>query len=452
MSTGVIAPPRRPEIKTELPGPKAKKIVEADAKFVTPSYPRPSYKLVVDRASGVWVEDVDGNIFLDCNAGVAVCATGHCHPEVVQAIQEQAARLIHICGTDYYYSQMPELAQKLDQIVPVPSPTLTHFANSGTEAIEAALKLAMYATGREKFIAFFNSFHGRTIGSLSLTSSKAVQRRGFKRQALDVVHVPFPNEFRNPFSAADCGDGGAGQGALTWIEERLFKTTTPPEEVAAIVVEAIQGEGGYVPAPKNFLKGLRRICDEHGILLIIDEVQSGMGRTGKMFACEHYDVQADIVCIAKGIASGMPVSACVSRADLMDWKPGAHASTFGGNPVCIVAALKTIELIEGGLMQNAAEVGAYLKDKLEKLMPKYECIGDVRGIGMMIGVEIVEDKTSLKPAAELRDKIEDACFERGLILLGAGTNTIRWSPPLILTRENVDVAVEIFDAAIAASV
>src|ERR1700754_827179 len=451
MSTGVIAPPQKPQIKTALPGPNAKKIIEADAKWVNPSYPRPEFKLVVERASGVWVEDVDGNLFLDCNAGVAVCSTGHCHPEVVAAIQKQAAELIHICGTDYYYRHMPDLAEKLDAIVPVQSPTKTHFANSGTEAVETALKLAMHATGREKFIAFFNSFHGRTLGSLSLTSSKAAQRKGFKRQALDVVHVPYPNDFRNPFNPADCGDGGASQGALNWIEERLFKTTTPPEEVAAIVIEAFQGEGGYVPAPKGFLKGLRRICDEHGIMLIVDEVQSGMGRTGKMFASEHYDVKADIVCIAKGIGSGLPIGACVARADLMNWQPGAHASTFGGNPVCIAAALKTIELLENELVANAAAVGDYLQAGLEKLKEKYECIGDVRGMGMMLGVEFVENKTSLMPAVELRDWIEVACFDRGLIILGAGTNTIRWSPPLILTKENVDVALEIFYQAIAAS-
>ena len=452
MSTTVLAPAKRPEIKTALPGPKGQKIVDADAKFVTPSYPRPPFKLVAERAAGVWVEDVDGNIFLDCNAGVAVCSTGHCHPEIVKAIQQQAEQLIHMCGTDYYYRHMPELAEKLDAIVPVKSPTRTHFANSGTEAVETALKLAMHATGREKFIAFFNSFHGRTLGSLSLTSSRAAQRQGFKRQALDVVHVPYPNEFRNPFSAADCGDGGAGQGALNWIEERLFQTTTPPEEVAGIVVEAVQGEGGYVPAPEGFLKGLRRICDEHGIMLIVDEVQSGMGRTGKMFATDHYDVQPDIICIAKGIGSGLPIGVCVARADLMDWKPGAHASTFGGNPVCIAAALKTIELLEGGLVNNAAEVGAYLKAGLEKLQQKYDCIGDVRGLGMMLGVEFVTDKVSLKADPELRDRIEVACFDRGLIILGAGKNTIRWSPPLILTKENVDVALEIFDDAIAASI
>ncbi|MDX6614010.1 MAG: 4-aminobutyrate aminotransferase [Blastocatellia bacterium] len=444
--------PQRPRIITPLPGPKGQAIIEADAKFVTPSYPRPSFKLVADHAQGVWVTDVDGNLFLDCNAGVAVCSTGHCHPEVVRAIQDQVEQMIHMCGTDYYYRHMPQLAQKLDEIVPVPRPTRTHFANSGTEAVETALKLAMHATGREKFIAFFNSFHGRTLGSLSLTSSRAAQRMGFKRQVLDVVHLPYPNEYRNPFSAEDCGDGGAAQGALNWIENRLFKTTTPPEEVAAIVVEPVQGEGGYVPAPAGFLKGLRRICDEHGIMLIMDEVQSGMGRTGKMFAAEYSDVKADIVCIAKGIASGLPLGACVARADLMDWKPGAHASTFGGNPVCIASALKTIELLERELLANSASVGAYLKAGLEKLMAKHDCIGDVRGMGLMIGVEFVDNRSSKKPNPELRDAVEIACFDRGLILLGAGFNTIRWSPPLILTRENVDVALEIFDEAISASI
>src|SRR6185436_9529950 len=266
-----------------------------------------------------------------------------------------------------------------------------------------------------------------------------------------VVHMPFPNEYRNPFSADDCGDGGVVQGAVNWIENRLFKMTTPPEEVAAIVIEPVQGEGGYVPAPEGFLKELRRICDEHGILLIVDEVQSGMGRTGKMFALEYSGVKADIVCIAKGIASGLPIGACVARADLMNWKPGAHASTFGGNPVCIASALKTIELLENGLVENSARVGEYLKAGLQKLQEKHDCIGDVRGMGLMIGVEFVESK-SMKPDADLRDRVEMACFERGLIILGAGANTIRWSPPLILSKDNVDVALEIFDEAITASV
>lgn len=446
-----MAPPKRPEIKTALPGPKGRQIVADDAQWVNPSYPRPNFKLVAERGEGVWVTDVDGNVFLDCNAGVAVCSTGHCHPEIVRAIQDQAAKLIHMCGTDYYYEHMPALARKLDEIVPVPSPTRTHFANSGTEAVETALKLAMHATGREKFIAFFNSFHGRTLGSLSLTSSRVAQRTGFKRQALDVVHVPYPNAFRDPFTGKKSDGATVSAQCLAWIEERLFKTTTPPEEVAGIVVECVQGEGGYVPAPKEFLQGLRRICDEHGIMLIVDEVQSGMGRTGKMFASDHYDLKPDIVTIAKGIGSGLPIGACVARADVMNWKPGAHASTFGGNPVCIAAALKTIELLEGGLVKNSAEVGDYLKAGLEKLKAKHDSIGDVRGLGMMIGVEFVTDGETLAPDAEMRDRVEIECFNRGLIILGAGTNTIRWSPPLTLTRENVDVALEIFDEAVGAS-
>jgi 4-aminobutyrate aminotransferase len=451
MSANTIAPPKRPEIRTELPGPKGREIVEADARWVTPSYPRPAYQLVAERAEGVWIEDVDGNTFLDCNAGVAVCSTGHCHPEIVRAIQEQAARLIHLCGTDYYYRQMPDLGRKLDELVPIEGPTKVHFANSGTEAVETALKLAMHATGREKFIAFFNSFHGRTLGSLSLTSSKAAQRRGFKRQALDVTHVPYPNSFRHPFTGERSDAATVSRDCLNWIEHRLFMTTTPPDEVAAIVVEAVQGEGGYVPAPKEFLDGLRRICDQHGILLIVDEVQSGMGRTGRMFACEHYGLKPDIITLAKGIASGLPLGVCVARADLMDWKPGAHASTFGGNPVALAAALKTIELLEGGLVRNSAEVGAHLEAGLRRLQRKHDCIGDVRGLGLMLGVELVKDSASNAAAPELRDRVEMECYKRGLILLGAGYNTIRWSPPLVLTRENADVALEIFDEAISAA-
>lgn len=445
----VAAPTKRPEIRTELPGPAAREIIKADAQWVTPSYPRPDYKLVVRRAEGVWIEDVDGNIFLDCNAGVAVCNTGHCHPEVVRAIQEQAAELIHMCGTDFYYRHMPELGRKLEEIVPIPGPTKTHFANSGTEAVETALKLAMHATGRQKFIAFFNSFHGRTLGSLSLTSSKIAQRSGFKRSVLDVTHVPYPNSFRHPFTGELSDGATVSRACLSWIEDRLFKTTTPPEEVAGIVVEVVQGEGGYIPAPKEFLDGLRRICDEHGILLIVDEVQSGMGRTGKMFASEHYGLKPDIITLAKGLASGIPIGACVARADLMDWKPGAHASTFGGNPVALASALKTIELLEGGLVRNSAEVGAYLQDGLRALARKHDCIGDVRGLGMMIGVEFVAGAGSRDAAPELRDRVEMECYKRGLILLGAGHNTIRWSPALILTREHVDVALEIFDEAVA---
>jgi len=441
---------QKPVIKTELPGPNARDIIAADARYVTPSYPRPDYKLVAEKGYGVWIEDADGNVFLDCNAGVAVCSTGHCHPEIVAAITKQTQTLIHMCGTDYYYRQMPELGKKLDEIVPIKSPTKTHFANSGAEAVETALKLAMYHTRRQKFISFFGSFHGRTLGALSLTSSKKAQRSGFMRQALDVVHVPYPNHIRSPFKDVTDAET-ASKATIEWIENTLFKTTTPPEEVAAIVVEVVQGEGGYIPAPPNFLKELRRVCDENGIMLVVDEVQSGMGRTGKMFATDHYGVEPDIMCLAKGIGSGLPIGVCVARASIMDWHKGAHASTFGGNPVCIASALKTIELLENGLVENARVVGEYLQEGLRGVMRKYDCIGDVRGLGLMVGVEFVESKESMRVAPELRDKIEMECFNRGLIILGCGASTIRWSPPLILTKENVDVALEIFDRAIDAA-
>ena len=444
---------QRPIIKTELPGPKSREIIDADALYVTPSYPRPDYKLVADHASGVWITDPDGNVFLDCNAGVAVCSTGHCHPEVVAAIQKQVSELIHLCGTDFYYRHMPELGKKLNEICPIEGPTKTHFANSGAEAIETALKVAMYHTRRQKFIAFYGSFHGRTLGALSLTSSKKAQRLGFMRQALDVVHIPYPNKFRHFVTDLPTDEATVTRDVINWIEKKLFQTTTPPEEVAGIVLEVVQGEGGYIPAPTAFVKELRRICDLHGIMLIVDEVQSGMGRTGKMFALDHHPgVKADIVCLAKGLGSGMPIGACTARADIMDWHKGAHASTFGGNPVALTAALKTIELLEGGLVENSREVGAYLEAGLNRLKDKYDCIGDVRGLGMMLGVEFVTDKASLTPAPELRDAVEMACFNRGLIILGCGSNSIRWSPPLILAKEHVDVALEIFEEAIAASI
>ena len=444
---------QRPIIKTDLPGPNSSKIIAADGRFVTPSYPRPDYKLVVDKAHGVWVTDPDGNVFLDCNAGVAVCSTGHCHPEIVAAITKQVNEFIHFCGTDYYYRHMPELGKKLEEICPIDGPTRTHFANSGAEAIETALKVAMYHTRRQKFISFFGSFHGRTLGALSLTSSKKAQRLGFMRQALDVVHVPYPNRFRHFATDLPTDEETVSRDCIAWIEKKLFQTTTPPEEVAGIVLEAVQGEGGYIPAPKAFVRELRRICDDNGIMLIVDEVQSGMGRTGKMFALDHHDgVKADIMCLAKGLGSGMPIGACIARADIMDWHKGAHASTFGGNPVALTAALKTIDLLQAGLIDNARDVGAYLEVGLNKLKDKYDRIGDVRGLGMMLAVEFVTDKQSLKPDAELRDAVEMECYKRGLIILGCGSNSIRWSPPLILAKEHVDVALEIFDQAIAASV
>ena len=441
----------RPIIKTELPGPKSREIIDADTRYVNPSYPRPDYKLVVERAKGVWVEDADGNIFLDCNAGVAVCATGHCHPEVVAAITKQANEFIHFCGTDFYYRQMPDLGKKLEEICPLGGPTRTHFGNSGAEAIETALKLAMYHTRRQKFISFYGSFHGRTLGALSLTSSKRAQRLGFMRQALDVVHIPYPNKFRHFATDMPTDEETITRDVINWLENRVFQTTTPPEEVAGIILEPVQGEGGYIPAPVAFVKELRRICDQYGIMLIVDEVQSGMGRTGRMFAIEYSGVRPDILCTAKGLGSGMPIGVCVARDDIMDWHKGAHASTFGGNPVAIVAALATIDLLQNGLIDNSRDVGAYLRQGLEKLKDKYECIGDVRGLGMMLGVEFVTDTQSLKPDADLRDRIEMECYKRGLIVLGCGSNSIRWSPPLVLAKEHVDVALDIFDQVIAAN-
>lgn len=445
---------QRPSIKTALPGPKSQEIIDGDSRYVTPSYPRPDYKLVADHAAGVWITDPDGNVFLDCNAGVAVCSTGHCHPEVVAALQKQVSELIHLCGTDFYYRHMPQLGKKLEEIVPIDGPTRTHFCNSGAEAVETALKVAMYHTHRQKFISFYGSFHGRTLGALSLTSSRKAQRLGFMRQALDVVHIPYPNKFRHFVTDQVVEEESVVKDVLNWLH-RVFETTTPAQEVAGIVLEAVQGEGGYIPAPKSFVKELRRICDENGIMLIVDEVQSGMGRTGKMFALDHHEgVKADIVCMAKGLGSGMPIGACTARADIMDWHKGAHASTFGGNPVALTAALKTIELLEDGLVENSREVGAYLEAGLNKLKEKYSVIGDVRGLGMMLGVEFVKGSGDDPHAAdpELRDRIEMACFNKGLIILGCGANAIRWSPPLILAKENVDVALEIFDEAIAESI
>lgn len=438
-----------PSIKMALPGPKAKEIVEKDARYISPSYTR-TYPLVIKSGRGSIIEDVDGNLFLDFNAGVAVLATGHAHPEILAAIQAQAADFVHISSTDYYYDKITDLARKLEETTPGDFPKRVHFGNSGAEAVETALKLAMYARRRSKFIAFFNSFHGRTLGALSLTASRSAQRRGFGRQALDVTHIPYPHFKR--FAPNRLPDD-YGMECVNYIEERLFKTTVPPDEVAGIVVEPVQGEGGYVVPPPQFMHQLRELCDRHGILLIADEVQAGMGRTGKMFACEHTGVVPDIICIAKGIASGLPLSATVARADLMNWHPGAHASTFGGNPVAVAAALKTFELLENGLLANSAKMGDRLIAGLNKVAEKYpENIFDVRGLGLMVGVEMVTDATSKKPAPELRDRIEVEAFHRGLILQGAGESTVRFSPPLIVDEIDIDTAVKLFDESVDAAI
>jgi 4-aminobutyrate aminotransferase len=431
-----------PKLVTPLPGPKAQAVIERDAEFISPSYTR-SYPLVASRGEAAIVEDVDGNRFLDCSAGIAVVATGHCHPKVVEAIQRQAARLIHMSGTDFYYQNMVDLAQKLAGMTPGGLPRKVYLGNSGTEAIEAAIKLARYHTGRKQFVAFYGAFHGRTMGSLALTGSRSGQRKNFFPVMPGVHHVPYADCYRCPYGktvdscAVECAQA---------IEDPLFRTVLPPEEVAAIVVEPVQGEGGYLVPPKKFLTELRRIADRYGILLIFDEVQCGMGRTGKMFASEHFDVIPDIVALAKGIASGLPLSATIAHADIMDWPPGAHASTFGGNPVAVEASLATLELLEQGLIDNAATVGAHMKARLGEFPQRFPHVGDVRGLGLMIGIELVKDQSTKERAPELRDRIVRMCFERGLLVLGAGPNTVRISPPLVLTIEQADFAVDILAA------
>jgi 4-aminobutyrate aminotransferase len=435
--------PKNPWIKitSPLPGPKAQAVLAQDQRYVSPSYSRP-YPLVAAKAEGMVVTDMDGNTFLDFAAGIAVCATGHCHPRIVKVIQDQAAQLIHLSGTDFYYPQLSALAQKLAEIAPGPGNKKVYFGNSGTEAIEAALKLARYATGRKKFIAFYGAFHGRTLGSLSLTASKPVQRRGFGPLLEGVTHIPYPYCYRCPNRPVD---GGCHPACLRVIEDQLFKTILSPDEVAAIVFEPILGEGGYIVPPPEFFEELKAISKRHGILLIADEVQSGMGRTGKMFAVEHFGVEPDIIAIAKGVASGLPLGAIVARAELMSWPPGSHASTFGGNPISCAAALETIRLIEAELMQNAADVGEHLLQSLRKLKSRCPVIGDVRGLGLMIGIELVKDQVTKEKAGVWRDLAVQRCFERGLLILGCGENTLRLMPPLIVSRAQADAAVEILE-------
>src|SRR6185369_9503853 len=422
-----------PWIRTELPGPRASQLIATDEQYTSPSYTR-VYPLAVERGYGAVIEDVDGNRFLDFTAGIAVCSTGHCHPRVVAAVQQQAAKLLHMSGTDFYYAPQGELAKKLAEITPGSGSKRVFFTNSGAESVEAAFKLARYHTGRQHMIAFFGAFHGRTLGALSLTGSKVVQRRGFAPLIPMVSHVDYPNDYRD-LKSLDC---------LNQLED-LFKRTVAPQEVAGLIVEPIQGEGGYIVPPPEFHRELRKLCDKHGILMIVDEVQSGMGRTGKMFAMEHWNVVPDIICLAKGIASGMPLGAIIAREGIMDWGPGSHASTFGGNPVSCVASLETISLLEDELMANARVVGEYLKGRLGELAKVHRLIGDVRGLGFMIGVELVRDRATKEPANTERDEIVQACFQRGLLMLGCGVSTLRFCPPLVVTKEQCDTAVAILD-------
>jgi 4-aminobutyrate aminotransferase len=435
-----------PELKTALPGPKAKAIIDRDARVVSTSYTR-DYPLVIARGEGVFVEDVDGNVFLDCTAGIAVTSTGHSHPEVVRAIVEQAGKFLHMSGTDFYYEPQVRLGEELSAIAPMPGPHRSFFANSGTEANEAALKLAKFYTKRHNVIAFFGAFHGRTMGSLSLTASKPAQRRGFAPFVPGVYHAPYPNCYRCPVSAtpetcaAEC---------LRFIEEQIFVHLVWPDEIAAIMVEPIQGEGGYIVPPDVFHERLREITSRHGMLLIVDEVQSGMGRTGKMFAIEHTGVTPDVVTAAKGIASGLPLGVATARSEVISWPPGTHASTFGGNPVACAAALATIRLLRDGLMRNAEVVGAHMLAGARALMEKHPIIGDVRGRGLMIGIELVRDRKTKERAIQERDRIVRECFSRGLLVLGAGQNAIRLCPPLVLTKEQADTALRLLDEALTA--
>jgi 4-aminobutyrate aminotransferase len=428
-----------PDIRTPPPGPKARAIIERDSKYVSPSYTR-DYPFVIARGAGAVVEDVDGNRFLDCAAGIAVNSTGVSHPEVVEAIVEQAQKFIHMSGTDFYYEPQVRLAEDLASIVPVNGDVRTFFANSGTEATEAALKLARYFTKRQGIIAFFGGFHGRSLGSLSLTASKAIQRRGFGPFMPGVYHAPFPDVYRFNGSADACAAA-----SLSFITDQIFVHLASPDEIGAIVVEPIQGEGGYVVPPPAFLQGLRELTKEHGILLVADEIQSGMGRTGKMFAADHFDLKADVVTIAKGIASGLPLGVTCSRADVMSWPPGAHASTFGGNPVACAAANATIRVLRGGLVDNAARVGDHLIAGLRELQQKHPLIGDVRGKGLMIGVELVRSRETKQRAVDERNALVQAMFRRGVLILGAGRNALRFAPPLVLTIDQADAVLRVVD-------
>src|SRR4051794_34541401 len=402
-----------PELRTSLPGPNACVLLERDQRFMSPSYTR-IYPLVCARGSGAVIEDVDGNLFLDFTAGIAVTATGHCHPKVVAAIKDQAEKLIHMSGTDFYYQPQIDLAQRLAELAPGTRPKRVFFTNSGAEALEAGLKLARWHTHRSRAIAFFGAFHGRTYGAMSLSGSKLVHRRGFSPLVPDIHHVPFPR------GCQGCLKPGDGCGCVKQIEETVFKRVAPPEEVAAIFVEPVQGESGYHVSPPGFLPALRALCDRHGLLLVADEVQTGMGRTGKMFAMEHWNVEPDILCLAKGIASGMPLGAIVARADVMDWPSGSHASTFGGNPVSCRAALATLDLLQGGYTANAAARGAQLRQGLLRLRECHPEAGEVRGLGLMVAMDLVRDREPYTPDPALRDEVVQAAFRRGLLLLGCG--------------------------------
>jgi len=437
---------RAPQIKSRrLPGPKAAAWVARDKAAISTSYTR-SYPLVVSHGKGAELTDVDGNVFLDLNAGIAVGATGHAHPAVVKAIQEQAAKFLHMSGTDFYYPQEIELAEKLGSLVPGKKPKRTFLSNSGTEAVECAIKLSRYKSGRTQFIAFIGAFHGRTMGSLSLTASKAIQKKGFAPTMPGVTHVPYADCRRCVFNLKF---PSCGMACVDYIEDIVFKKVVPAEDTAAIFVEAIQGEGGYIIPPPGYFQKLQALAKKYGILLVVDEVQSGMGRTGRWFGIEHWPgVTPDIVTIAKGIASGLPLGATVASRELMSWPPGSHGNTFGGNPVSCAASLATIKLIEDELLANTQKVGAFMAQELNSMLERHESMGWVNALGLMIGIEFVAKPGTTIGSPKLRDAVEQECFKRGILVLGAGPSAIRLAPPLVLTKAQATTALEIFEDAV----
>ncbi|MGB6604869.1 MAG: acetyl ornithine aminotransferase family protein [Steroidobacteraceae bacterium] len=433
---------RSPHIRTELPGPRARALIARDHPVTTPSYPR-DYPFVMARGRGAEVWDVDGNRYLDFMAGIGVASTGHAHPQVVQAIKDAADDFLHI-SSDYWHERMTQVAEKINALDPMREPVQVLICQSGTESVEGALKLARYVTGRPRFIGFLGGFHGRTMGSLAFTSSKYTQQAGFFPTMPGVTHVPYPNPYRPLLAGSD-----QGKAVLDYIENVLFQSNVPAAEVAAIVVEPIQGEGGYLVPPDSFLPGLRALCDRHGILLIFDEVQCGIGRSGRMFASQHWGVAPDIMTLAKGLASGLPMGLVVARRALMEkWKRGAHGNTFGGNPLCCAAALATLELIEREYAANAAVVGTYFIERLRELQQRFECIGEVRGKGLMIGMELVTDRASRAPARALCEAVLTRAFHNGLLLLSCGMSTVRFIPPLMITRAHVDEAMGLLETAL----
>jgi len=435
---------RCPKIKTTLPGPKSKTLINRDEKYVSQSYTR-TYPVVIDHANGAYLWDVDGNCFIDFHSGIGVCSTGNCHPKVVEAIKKQADKSIHIASADFYNEPVGKLAEKLSKITPGKEPKRVFFANSGTEAVEAAFKLARYNQKKPRNIAFIGAFHGRTMGSLSLTCSKLNQRRYFAPLVPEVTHVPYAYCYRCPFNLSypKCDIA-----CVKFIEEEILHKVAPADEVAAIFVEAIQGEGGYVVPPPEFLPRLKALAHKYGILFVVDEVQSGMGKTGKMFAMEHWNLTADITMVAKALASGLPLGACIASRELMSWEPGAHSTTFGGNTIACAASLATIELLENGLLKNAAKMGDYIMKHLKRMMNEHEIIGDIRGKGLMIGIEFVRDRHTKERASEESNEIANECFRNGLMLLTCGKNSIRFIPPLVITQDTVDQALEIFEKAV----